>query len=63
MSILSYLTLLLTPLFFLVQAQDCLASACPSKEAIQQKVVEIFKQDIRVIKIQPVLSRGFAKSR
>ncbi len=53
MSILSYLTLLLTPLFFLVQAQDCLASACPSKEAIQQKVVDTFKQDIRVIKIQP----------
>ena len=53
MSILSYLTLLLTPLFFLVQVQGCLAAACPSKEAIQQKVVETFKQDINVVKIQP----------
>ena len=52
MSILSYLTLLLTPIFFLVQAQDCLAAACPSREAIQQKVVDTFKQDIRVIKIR-----------
>ncbi len=52
MSILSYLALLLTPLFFLVQAQDCLAAACPSKETIQQKVVETFKQNISVIKIQ-----------
>jgi thiol:disulfide interchange protein DsbC len=61
MSILSYLTLLLTPLFFLVQAQDCLASACPSKEAIQQKVVDTFKQDIRVIKIQPGAVPGFCE--
>ena len=52
MSILSYLSLLLTPLFFLVQAQDCLAAACPSKEGIQQKVVETFKQDISVIKVR-----------
>lgn len=52
MSILSYLTLLLTPIFFLVQAQDCLAAGCPSKETIQQKVVEIFKKDISVIKVQ-----------
>jgi thiol:disulfide interchange protein DsbC len=53
MSILNYLTLLLTPLFFLVQIQGCLAAACPSKEAIQQKVVETFKQDINVVKIRP----------
>lgn len=52
MSILSYLTLLLTTIFFLVQAQDCLAADCPSKEIIQQKVVEIFKKDISVIKVQ-----------
>lgn len=52
MSILSYLSLLLMPLFFLVQAQDCLAAACPSKETIQQKVVETFKQDISVIKVR-----------
>lgn len=51
MSILSYLTLLLTPIFFLVQTQDCLATDCPSKEIIQQKVVEIFKKDISVIKV------------
>jgi thiol:disulfide interchange protein DsbC len=52
MSIFSYLTLLLTPIFFLVQAQDCLAAACPSKETVQQKVVETFKQDISVINIR-----------
>ncbi|MCK4620074.1 MAG: hypothetical protein KAT52_09015, partial [Desulfobacterales bacterium] len=52
MSILSYLTLLLTPLFFLIQAQDCLAAACPSKDTIQQKVVKTFRQDISVVKIQ-----------
>jgi len=55
MSILSYLNLLLTIFFFLVQVQDCFAAACPSKEAIQQKVVETFKKDVRVIKIQPSL--------
>lgn len=52
MSILSYLTLLLTPLFFLIQAQDCLAAACPSKDTIQQKVQKTFRQDISVVKIQ-----------
>ncbi len=61
MSILSYLTLLLTPLFFLVQAQDCLAAACPSKETTQQKVVEIFKKNISVIKIQPSAIPGFCE--
>ena len=61
MSILSYLTLLLTPLFFLVQAQDCLASACPSKEAIQQKVEKTFKPGISVIKIQPSAVSGLCE--
>ena len=51
MSIPSYLSLILTPLFFLVQAQDCLGAVCPSKETIQQKVVKTFKQDISVTKI------------
>jgi thiol:disulfide interchange protein DsbC len=55
MSILYYLTLLLTPLFFLVQAQGCLASDCPSKEIIQQELKNTFKKDIRVINIQPSL--------
>ena len=52
MSILSILSLLLTPLFFLIQAQDCLAAACPSKETIQQKVEKTFKPGISVVKIQ-----------
>jgi thiol:disulfide interchange protein DsbC len=61
MSILSYLALLLTPIFFLVQAQDCLAAACPSKETIQQKVVETFRQDISVVKIQPSAVPGLCE--
>ena len=62
MSILSYLILLLTPLFFLVQAQDCcLAADCPSKEAIQQKVVKTFRKDISVVKIQPSAVPGICK--
>jgi thiol:disulfide interchange protein DsbC len=61
MSILSYLTLLLTPIFFLVQAQDCLAAACPSKETIQQKVVETFKQDISVINIRAGAVQGLCE--
>ncbi|RKX62612.1 MAG: hypothetical protein DRP37_01100 [Thermodesulfobacteriota bacterium] len=61
MSILSYLALLFTPIFFLVQAQGCLAAACPSKETIQQKVVETFKQNINVIKIQPSAVPGFCE--
>ena len=61
MSILSYLTLLLTPIFFLVQAQDCLAADCPSKEIIQQKVVKTFKQDISVTKIQPSAVPGLCE--
>ncbi|PXF55643.1 MAG: hypothetical protein C4B58_14780 [Deltaproteobacteria bacterium] len=61
MSILSYLTLLLTSVFFLVQAQDCLAATCPSKETIQQKVVETFKQNINVIKIQPSAVPGLCE--
>jgi thiol:disulfide interchange protein DsbC len=61
MSILSYLALLFTPIFFLVQAQDCLAAACPSKETTQQKVVETFKQNINVIKIQPSAVQGLCE--
>ncbi|MEA1992186.1 MAG: DsbC family protein [Thermodesulfobacteriota bacterium] len=61
MPILSYLTLLLTPIFFLVQAQDCLAAACPSKETTQQKVVETFKKNINVIKIQPSAVPGLCE--
>ena len=61
MSILSYLTLFLTPLFFLVQAQDCLAAACPSKETIQQKVVKTFKPGISVVKIQPSAVPGLCE--
>ena len=61
MPILSYLTLLLTPLFFLVQAQNCLADACPSKETIQQKVEKTFRQGISVIKIQPSAVPGLCE--
>jgi len=53
MSILNHLILLFTPLFFLVQVQGCLAADCPSGEIIQQELKDIFKKDIRVIKIQP----------
>ena len=61
MSILSYLALLFAPIFFLVHAHDCLAAACPSRETTQQKVVEIFKQNIRVTKIQPSAVPGFCE--
>jgi thiol:disulfide interchange protein DsbC len=62
MPILSYLTLLLTSLFFLVQAQDCLADACPSKEAVQQTLEKIpLPKGISVIKIQPGSVSGFCE--
>ncbi len=61
MSIFGYLALLLTPIFFLVQAQGCLAAVCPSKETIQQKVVETFRQDIGVVKIQPSAVPGLCE--
>jgi len=56
MSILSYLTLLLTPLFFLIQTQGCFAAACPSEETVQQTLGKTpLPKGIRVIKIQPSL--------
>jgi thiol:disulfide interchange protein DsbC len=62
MSILSYLTLLLTPFFFLVQAQDCLADACPSRETVQQILGKIpLPKGISVIKIQPGSVLGFCE--
>jgi thiol:disulfide interchange protein DsbC len=61
MSILSYLSLLLMPLFFLFQAQDCSADTCPSKEIMQKKVVETFKQNITVTKIQACIVPGLCE--
>lgn len=56
MSILSYLTLLLTPLFFLIQIQGCFAAACPSEETVQQTLGKTpLPKGISVIKIQPSL--------
>jgi len=62
MSILSYLTLLLTPLFFLVQAQNCLADACPSEETVQQTLGKTpLPKGISVIKVQPGSVLGFCE--
>lgn len=61
MSILSYLSLSLTSLFFLFQAQDCLADNCPSKETMQQKVVNTFKKDISITKIQACVVPGLCE--
>jgi thiol:disulfide interchange protein DsbC len=61
MSVLSYLTLLLTPFFFLVQVQSCLATACPSEETVQQELKKTFKKDISVVTIQPSLVSGLCE--
>jgi thiol:disulfide interchange protein DsbC len=61
MSIRYYLTLLLTPFFFLIQIQGCLAADCPSREIIQQELKNTFKKDIRVINIQPSLVSGLCE--
>ena len=58
MSILNYLALLLTPLFFLIQVQGCLAGACPSIEAVQQALKKTFPKEISVIKVQPGIFPG-----
>ncbi len=61
MSILSYLSLAMTALFLLFQTQACLADTCPSKETMQQKVVDTFKQNISVTNIHACVVPGLCE--